>query len=237
MDDLKREREQHVKTAVYSFKNFWMTDSSFSVLFVILVFTVFVLPILIVYGHIGSVFISSVFLFLFFTGIFSSKEPVLIILTAILFTAQLSLRLVRYSDFDYDFYLWERLLGVVNMLVFIGLNVKQLFRNDRITAHRVIGAINVYLLMAILGAFVFEIIYIYTGSVIGGRVELMGVDEDFSSYIYFSMVSMTTVGFGEMYPAQIMAKMLSVLLAMIGILYPTVIIARLVSGSNILKNE
>ncbi|MGX7835674.1 hypothetical protein ACWKSR_11045, partial [Campylobacter fetus subsp. venerealis] len=72
-----------------------MTDFSFSVLFVILIFTVFILPILIVYGHIGSVFINSVFLFLFFTGIWSSKEPVIITLTAILFTAQLSLRLLR----------------------------------------------------------------------------------------------------------------------------------------------
>lgn len=234
---LKGGRKNPLKFIMNSFTDYWLTDASFSILFLILVFTVFILPILIVYGHIESVFINSVFLFLFFTGIFSSKKPVLITLTTILFIGQVSLRLLRFSAYDFDFYLGERVLGIVNMLVFIFLNIKQLFRDDRISIYRIIGAVNVYLLVAILGAFIYEIIYLNTGSGIGGKILLMKTDADFSSYIYFSMVSMTTVGFGEMYPANIMAKMLSVFLAMIGILYPTVIIAKLVSGSNILKDK
>ncbi|MDR7132792.1 hypothetical protein J2X69_005166 [Algoriphagus sp. 4150] len=237
MGQNERGNEKEVKSVGYSFKNFWMTDSSFSVLFVILVFTVFILPILIVYGHMGSIFINSVFLFLFFTGIWSSKKPSLIALTTILFIAQLSLRLLRFSSFDFDFYLGERFVGILNMIVFIGLNIRQLFRNDRITVYRVIGAVNVYLLVAILGAFVFEIIQILTGSAIEGGLNISGNDEDFASYIYFSMVSMTTVGFGDIYPVQIMAKMQAVFLSMTGILYPTVIIAKLVSVSNMLENK
>jgi len=60
---------------------------------------------------------------------------------------------------------------------------------------------------------------------------LQGLDEDFASYIYFSLVSLTTVGFGDLYPTQIMAKMLSVFLSTIGILYPAVVIAKLVASS------
>jgi hypothetical protein len=44
-------------------------------------------------------------------------------------------------------------------------------------------------------------------------------------------VSLTTVGFGDLYPVQIMAKMLSVFLSTIGILYPAVVIAKLVASS------
>jgi len=57
------------------------------------------------------------------------------------------------------------------------------------------------------------------------------LDDDFAEYIYFSMVSLTTVGFGDLYPINIMSKMLSVFLSTVGILYPAVVIAKLVGES------
>ncbi|MEN2283002.1 potassium channel family protein [Algoriphagus sp. SE2] len=224
-------RSKPVQKAFKNFTDYWLTDASFGVLLLILVFTVFILPILIEYEHVHFVFVNTVFLFLFFTGIWSSRERILIFLTSGLFFTQLGLRLLRFSDFDFEFYLSERIVGILNMLVFIFLNIRLLFRDMEINIYRVIGAINVYLLVAILGAFVFETIQIITGSGIAGAAELRGVDEDYPQYIYFSLVSLTTVGFGDMYPTHIMAKMLSVFLSTVGILYPAVVIARLV-GAN-----
>lgn len=152
-------------------------------------------------------------------------------MTSILFIAQLSLRIIRFSTFDFEFYLVERFIGILNMLVFIFLNIKLLFRNNEISVYRIIGAVNVYLLVAILGAFIFEIIYLTTGSGIAGEINLTGIDQDFALYIYFSLVSLTTLGFGDLYPVQIMAKMLSTFLSMVGILYPAVVIAKLVGSS------
>lgn len=220
-----------VTQAISSLKTYWLNDASFVVLLGMLLFTVFILPILIEYEHVGEVFISAVFLFLFFTGIASSRKPLLITLTAVLFLTQLSLRIIRFSTFDFEFYLAERFVGILNMIVFIFLNIRLLFRNEEISVYRIIGAVNVYLLVAILGAFVFEIIYLTTESAIAGEVFLEGNDQDFALYIYFSMVSLTTVGFGDIYPVQIIAKMLSTFLSMIGILYPAVIIAKLVSSA------
>lgn len=231
MENLIQKRSGHVKTAFRSFTNYWLTDASFGILLLILIFTVFVLPILIEYGHVNSIFVNLVFLFLFFTGIWSSNDRGLILITSALFLAQLSLRILRFSDWDFEFYLLERIVGILNMVVFILLNIRLLFRDSEINIYRVVGAINVYLLMAILGAFVFEIIHLLTGTSISGSPNLFGVDEDYAYYIYFSLVSLTTVGFGDLYPVQIMAKMLSVFLSTIGILYPAVVIARLVSGS------
>lgn len=150
-------------------------------------------------------------------------------MTTVLFLTQLGLRLLRFSDFDFEFYLAERIVGILNMMVFIFLNISLLFRDHEVNVYRIIGAVNVYLLVAILGSLLFEIIYLTTGTGIGGDVVLEGIDKDFALYIYFSLVSLTTVGFGDLYPIQIMAKMLSVLLSTIGILYPAVVIARLVS--------
>jgi hypothetical protein len=225
-------RTRHFKTAIKSFTEYWLTDGSFGILLLLLIFTVFILPILIEYGHVHSIFVNTVFLFLYFTGIWSSKNNTLILITTALFFTQLGLRILRFSDYDFEFYLSERMVGILNMMVFILLNIKLLFRDSEINIFRVIGAINVYLLVAILGAFVFEIIHLMTGSSISGGPNLKGLDEDYAYYIYFSLVSLTTVGFGDLYPVQIMAKMLSVFLSTIGMLYPAVVIAKLVSGSH-----
>lgn len=96
-------------------------------------------------------------------------------------------------------------------------------------AHRIIGAINVYLSLALAGAFGFEIIHLVIGSSIGGSIDLVVGDEDYGSFIYFSLTSISTVVFGDLFPANIEAKMRSVFLSVVGMLYPAVVIAKLVS--------
>ena len=67
-----------------------------------------------------------------------------------------------------------------------------------------------------------------TGASIGGHVELRGTDEDYVHFIYFSLVSLTTVGFGDVYPINAAAKMLATALSTLGVLFPAIVIARLV---------
>lgn len=230
MDQSNSESYKPINKVITKFKDYWLSDASFALLSGILIFTVFVLPILIDYGKVETIFVNSVFLFLYFTGIWSSRDKGLIILTSLLFFAQLGLRILRFSDLPVEFYLLERIVGIANMIVFILLNFKILFRDDQVNIYRVIGAINVYLLVAILGAFVLEIIQITAGHSISGDEALTGQDKDFVYYIYFSLVSLTTVGFGDFVPTQIMAKMLAVFLSTIGILYPAVVIAKLIGS-------
>lgn len=230
MDSGKTDDRRTVRKAFAKFTDYWISDASFSGLLVILIFTVFVLPILIDYGKVETLFVNTVFLFLFFTGIWSSTHKGLIALTSLLFIAQLTLRLLRFSELPVEYYLLERIVGLANMIVFIFLNMKLLFRDDEVNMYRVIGAINVYLLVAILGAFLLEIIHLTTGESISGVEVLRGEDNDFVYYIYFSLVSLTTVGFGDFVPTHIMAKMLAVFLSTIGILYPAVVIAKLIGS-------
>lgn len=230
-------KKSKVQRVLRHINEYWLNDVSFVILLAALIFTVFILPVLIEYGHMNMFFVNSVFLFLFFTGIWSSNNKFLIVLTLFLFLCQLSLRILRFSELPFEFYLLERIFGLINMGVFIFVNIRLLFRNSEVNLYRVIGAINVYLLVAILGAFGFEVIHIVVGDSISGISEfakvqdLKGQDEDFSTYIYFSLVSLTTVGFGDYTPINIMSKMLSVFLSTTGILYPAVVIAKLVGYS------
>lgn len=233
----KIESRSNVQRVIKNFNEYWLNDVSFVILLIALVFTVFILPVMIEYGHINMFFVNSVFIFLFFTGIWSSDKKLIIIITLILFLCQLTLRILRFSDLPVEFYLLERIFGLVNMGVFIFVNIRLLFRNQEVNLYRVIGAINVYLLVAILGAFGFEVIHLLMGNSIIGISELVeakdltGLDEDFSVYIYYSLVCLTTVGFGDYTPINIMSKMLSVFLSTTGILYPAVVIAKLVGYS------
>ncbi len=226
-----RYRKPHVKKAFHRFTSYWLTDASFVLLFFILLFLVFVLPILIEYEYIGPVFVSVTFLFLFFTGIWSSREPTLIILTTTLFICQLTLRIIRFGPTSAEYYNVELFVGLANMVVFIFVNFRLLFRDNEVNLYRVFGAVNVYLLMAVLGAYVLELVHIYTGSSIEGSRPLTGTELDFPEYVYFSLVSLTTVGYGDIVAVNIVARMVAVFLSTVGILYPAVVIAKLVSSS------
>lgn len=228
----------HMKKVAGQINDYLVNDLSFVVLLLVLLFIVFILPVLIEYGHLDMLFVNLVFIFLFFTGIWSCNNRLLVVLTSSLFVAQVMLKLLRIGEIQQDLYLLERIVGMLNMGVFIFLNVRLLFRNQEVNLYRVIGAINVYLLVAIMGAFGFEIIHLTVGSSIENLNQsltsnsITGVEEDFAGHLYFSLVSLTTVGFGDYTPVNILSKMLAVLLSTIGILYPTVVIARLVGAGS-----
>ena len=225
-----------VKKVAGHINAYLVNDLSFVVLLLVLLFIVFILPVLIEYGHLDMFFVNLVFIFLFFTGIWSCNNRFLVVLTSSLFIAQVTLKLLRIGEIQQDIYVLERIVGILNMGVFIFLNVRLLFRDQEVNLYRVIGAVNVYLLMAIMGAFGFEIIHLTIGSSIENlnlsitSKAITGVEEDFASHLYFSLVSLTTVGFGDYTPVNMLSKMLAVFLSTIGILYPTVVIARLVGA-------
>ncbi|ERM81459.1 hypothetical protein P872_09925 [Rhodonellum psychrophilum GCM71 = DSM 17998] len=221
-----------MKIYLKNVKEFWVSDTSFVTLLIMLLFTVFVLPVMIDTESESTLFLNIMFVSLFFAGIFSSKEPAMIVITSTLFLAHVILKLIRFSDTPFEYYMVEKVVGLLNLMVFIFINFKLLFRNDEINTYRIIGAVNVYLLLALFGAFVLEIIHIQTGASIIGDVKLVGGDQDFSDYIYYSLVCITTVGFGDIFPANVASKMLSVFLSATGILYPAVVIAKLVSSGS-----
>jgi hypothetical protein len=112
--------------------------------------------------------------------------------------------------------------------VFIYINLRLLFRDQIVGTYRIIGAVNVYLLLALMGALTLEVIHAATGASLGGNVTLSGTDNDYAYFIYFSLTSLTTVGFGDIYAVSTSAKMLSTFLSTLGILFPAIVIARLV---------
>ena len=217
-----------MRNLIRKFQSYWLADASFVTLLIMLFAAVFVLPVIMEFSGRGVMMFNILLLSVFFSGIFSTRSAALMSVSAILFGIHLTLRIIRFGENPYSFYVMENLIGIANTLVFIYINLRLLFRDQIVNTYRIIGAVNVYLLLALMGALTLEVIHALTGASIGGNVVLSGMDEDYAHFIYFSLASLTTVGFGDIYAVSTSARMLATFLSTLGILFPAIVIARLV---------
>jgi voltage-gated potassium channel len=120
---------------------------------------------------------------------------------------------------------------LVLLALFSGSILADVLREGRITADKIYGAICVYLLVGFAWAFVYAIVdQIQPGS-FSIPEEPGGVAEHVARLMrlrYFSFVTLTTLGFGDITPRSAEARNLVVLEAIMGQLYLAILVARLV---------
>ena len=112
--------------------------------------------------------------------------------------------------------------------VIIWVVARAVFAAGRITYHRVIGAVLLYLAIG----FVFVALFTLVGALAPGSFSGLTVaDRIFvpSDFVYFSFSTLTTVGYGDIVPVHPIARSLCNVEAIIGQLYPATLLARLVS--------
>jgi hypothetical protein len=96
----------------------------------------------------------------------------------------------------------------------------------RVTLHSVMGALTVYLLAGLIFAFAYSVM----GAIAGTPVlSHLGADKH-AEEVYFSFITLTTVGYGDIAPIAAAARMTSVLEALFGQLYLVTIVAVIVSN-------
>lgn len=105
-----------------------------------------------------------------------------------------------------------------------------LFGEQEVTTNVIYGSIVVYLLIAIMWAFIYSVLdIIQPGSFAIGERQ---VEAGRLLFIYFSFVTITTLGYGDITPVTAPANSFAILEAVIGQIYLVVTVARLV-GINI----
>ncbi len=124
------------------------------------------------------------------------------------------------------------LTTVVWITLAIVIVVRELFRQREVSVNAILGAMVAYLLAAVAFAYLYEILEIFqpgsfSGVPVGANPQELG-----DALLYFSLVSLTTVGYGDIVPASSLARPVAVLEGVFGTLYLAVMIARLV-GLNI----
>ena len=132
-------------------QSYWLGDASFMPLLVMLLAAVFVLPVIMEFSGHGVLLFNVLLLSVFFSGIFSTRNAGLMAVSAILFGTHLALRIIRFGENPYSFFVLENIVGIANALVFIFINLQLLFRDQIVNSYRIVGAVNVYLLLALMG--------------------------------------------------------------------------------------
>jgi hypothetical protein len=209
-------------------KRYWLSDASFLSQMFVLAFLVFVLPILIEEGYYYPIFIQAIFLILLLSGLFYEHKNKLTWLALILMGLQIYL-FAKDAFTDHETNFFFNIVTLLNVLFFIYLNLKLLFRDRSINFYRIVGALNVYMLIAVYGALTTGFIHHLKGGSISGDIVLVGNEMDYAQFMYFSLASLTTVGFGDVVAENMAVKMLSVFLSACGMLFPAIVLARLVS--------
>ncbi len=99
-------------------------------------------------------------------------------------------------------------------------------RSPQVTQDVIIAAVVVYLLMALMWSYAYALLAYYQP---GAFSALEGLDRDSRQFfLYYSFVTLTTLGFGDITPLTEKAKSLTVLEAFIGQVYLVVVLAWLV---------
>jgi hypothetical protein len=102
------------------------------------------------------------------------------------------------------------------------------FAPGRVTYHHVMGAVLLYLTIAVS----FVPLFAFVGSLIPKAFSGISMQDNpalAGSLIYFSFVTLTTTGYGDVFPIHPVARSLCNLEAVIGQLYPATLLARLVT--------
>ena len=99
-----------------------------------------------------------------------------------------------------------------------------MLRTDEVTGDEIYGAVSVYILLG----FVWGLAYGLLELVRPGSIRSAGGPLRPGDFMYFSFITLMTVGYGDMSPAGPVARSLAIVEAMVGVIFIAVLIGRLV---------
>jgi hypothetical protein len=211
--------------AVEALTRFWADDRGLSVFSALLLIVAFVLPPLLEPGSGRSLAGDVAYALLLISGVRALGErrlarmllmPVAIVTLAV----DLGSWVVPVAE------PWVLGTSLLSLLLFLSVVLGQTLRSGPVTFHRLHGAVAAYLLLGIIWAYAYALVALLGPGAFSGAVSPADGPRGF---FYFSFVTLTTVGYGDVLPVHPVARSLAVLEAVTGPLYLAILIARLVS--------
>ena len=127
-------------------------------------------------------------------------------------------------------HLVPRLLGLASYTIalayLIVMQVRRLMTAREVTSDTLAAAVNAYLLIGILGAIAFSFLAVLEPGTLGGAIHPENPAP--ADLFYFSFVTLTTLGYGDIGPTGTAARLLAAGEAVTGQLFIAITIARLV---------
>jgi len=194
------------------------------VLLILLVLGVFVVPVVLPSGAASRLAMDVLVTLILLSGIVAVAEYrwAAIVLAVLSFIAIA----LRWSEWFVSETLLPGLLPIsaAAALLILALAVSTtVFVSRRAVAARILGAVVLYLLIGLIWGFAVETFYP------GAFAVPADGEKGIVRWIYFSFVTLTTVGYGDITPLARGARSLAIFEALIGQLYPAIILGKLLS--------
>ncbi len=106
---------------------------------------------------------------------------------------------------------------------------RQVLFTGTINTNRIVGSLALYLLLGLIWSTLFLLLLEMSPTALNG-VEDLKWNENFAITTYFSFVTLTTLGFGDISPAEPLAAVVVFLESVIGVFYIAIVVASLVSA-------
>jgi Ion channel len=207
-----------------------VTDRSLSLLTLLLLAEVVLMPALVEIGWINRHAADIVFVAGLAWGVWILADHTLpgqLFIGTALVTAALRLANVWLPDAEVR--TADALFAALNLGVLCWLTLVYTLAAGRINVHRVLGAIAAFLLIGLAFSQLHRLVAMHAD----GAYLMLGQPADYGAIVtklgYYSFVTLTSLGYGDITPAHPFARALATLQALIGVLYPVALLGWLVS--------
>ena len=128
------------------------------------------------------------------------------------------------SELGQKVFVAERILVMLFLSVIISMIISSIVRSKIVNVNMILGVITIYILFGMVAGEVNQLIYHLDPHAFNGNLN----PEDPANLRYFSFVTMTTLGYGDIVPASQMARASAVFFSLVGQIYLAVVIALIV---------
>jgi hypothetical protein len=219
-----------MKNTFDRFAAFWWGDKGLTTLLAMLMIAFIVSPL--IDTESARIITGILFSLILVSGVGNVSKKVLPRVFAGLLTfAAITLTWLLHYAPDRILAIWAFVFRLIFLILLTAVILRHVFQAGPVTRDRVQGAIAAYVLIGLTWAIMYHIIDLaLPGAFSFSSVRANPVDHARELDIsYFSYVTLTTLGYGDITPIHRSVRMLAVIEALIGQLYPATLLARLIS--------
>ncbi len=205
------------------------TENNFSYLTIALIFLLFINAVLDeFYAEQGQRLVQASIVLTLIIGIWSLKSNKKWYRSGIGFIAALLIIIV--ANYLFDIAELEFIQLIIILVFFIWstyLASRQVLFTGLIDVHKIIGSICIYLLMGLSWTILYLLVLEINPVAFNGITDVSWY-ENFSVVSYYSFVTLTTLGYGDISPAMPVARFLVFMEAIVGVFYMAILVASLI---------
>lgn len=208
------------------FYDLWTTGRGLYVLLGLLVWGIFISPLLIGDGLTSAIFVECAFAMILIAGVFTTPCGMAARLAMLLIacSAVLARILDKSSHTNLAITSIDYTLAIITLVAFSFLIIKHFLIDKTLLRYRIAAAVAVYLIFGVLWARIYEFVYLINPAAFSSNEPMNPF-----SLVYFSFVTLLTLGYGDIVPVSTAARSLAIFEGVVGQLYIVILISTLVS--------